>query len=273
MTSVSIIAPFYKVAPYITRCAESLLGQTYPEIEFIFVNDGSPDDSRDRLLEVMARYPERNVKIIDKANAGLPQARRTGLEASSGDYILNVDTDDWLETDAVQKLVAEAERARADVVYFYAWKEFDGGRSRVITDKTYPSPQEMADAIYAHKAHAAVWLKLFRRTLYTPPIFFPRFGLHEDMVQSVQLLDRATTLVRLEEPLYHYRRTNAGAMTQLPRRARRKQSVRNLLDLYAYYKDTLKTSPIRRFHRRLLWKCRRWALLYDWSVFREYPFL
>ncbi|MBO4434806.1 MAG: glycosyltransferase [Bacteroidales bacterium] len=270
---VSIVVPFYNVEAYIGQCAESLLGQTYPSIEFIFVNDGTQDRSREVLADVIARYPGRNVQIVDKANGGLPQARKTGIGLCTGEYVLNVDSDDWLEPDAVEKLVAEAEKSKADVVYFFAWKEFGGGRSRVITDKVYSSPQAFAEAIFAHKAHAALWLKFWRRSLYRPEIFFPFHGLHEDMVQAVQLLDRASSLVRLPEPLYHYRCDNSGAMTKKSRASRRRQSMRNLLDLYSYYKDALEASPLRRFHRRLLGKARWWAMLYDRSVFKEYPFL
>lgn len=273
MKKVSVIVPFYKVEDYVAECAESLMAQTYADIEFVFVNDGSPDSSREKLEEVLSRHPGRDSRIIDKPNGGLPQARKTGVDACSGDYVLNVDSDDWLETDAVEKLVAAAEKENADVVYFYAWKEFADGRRRVITDRAYATPQEFADEIYAHNAHASVCLKFWRRALYEPEIFFPRFGIHEDMVQSVQLLDRASKAVLLPEPLYHYRRTNSGAMTKKSRRSRRKQSLRNYLDLYLFYKDSLDTSPIRRLWRKMLRKARWWGLVWDCSVFKEYPFL
>ena len=275
MKKVSVVVPFYNVENYIAECAASLMEQSYPEIEFIFVNDGSPDSSRDKLVEELGKYPHRShqVRIIDKANAGLPQARKTGVEACSGDYVLNVDSDDWLEVDAVERLVECAEKEQADVVYFFAWKEFGEGRRRVITDRRYATPQDFASDIYAHNAHASVCLKFLRRSLYEPPIFFPRFGIHEDMVQSVQLLDRASKAVLLEEPLYHYRRSDSSAMTKKSRRSRRKQSLRNYLDLYLYYKDSLDTSPIRDFWRRMLRKARWWGLVWDRSIFREYPFL
>ena len=270
---VSILTTVYKVEPYISRCAESLLGQTYPDIEFVFVNDGTPDRSREVLADVVSRFPERKVIIVDKPNGGSPQARKTGIGHCTGEYILNVDSDDWLEPDAIEKLVDAALKSQADVVYFYAWKEYGGGRSRIITDAEYSSPQAFASAVFAHKAHAALWLKFMRRSLYRPDIFFPYYGIHDDMVQAVQLLDRASSLYLLPEPLYHYRLDNPSSLMKKPRAVRRKQSMRNLLDLYSFYKDSLETSPIRRFHRTLLAKARWWALLYDRSVFKEYPFL
>ena len=273
--TVSIVVPFYKVEAYIGQCAESLLEQTYPDIEYVFVNDGSPDGSRDILADVISRHPLRasRVKIVDKPNGGLPQARKTGLEHCSGDFVFNVDSDDWLERDAVEKIVAAAEASAADLVYFYAWKEFGDGKRRVITDRVFPSPQAFSDAFLSHKAHPGVCLKCFRRSLYTPEIFFPRFGNYEDVVQSLQLVDRASKAVLVPEPLYHYRRSDGGAMSRKSRAARRREAVRNLLDLYSFYKDAPDVSPIRRCYRKILRKARLWALLYDRSVFREYPFL
>lgn len=270
---VSIVVPLYKVEQYIARCAESLLEQTYPDIEYIFVNDGSPDCSREILADVVSRYPSRNVKIVDQPNAGSAQARRTGIGHCSGEYVLLVDSDDWLEPDAVEKLVAAAQKSSADVVYYYAWKEYGGGRSRVITDARYSSAQAFAEAVFAHKAHAALWLKFMRVSLFTPEIFYPHYGVHDDMVMAVQLLDRAKSLYLLPEPLYHYRLDNPSSLMKKPRAVRRKDSLRNFLDLYAFYKDSLETSPLRNIHKRLLRKARLWALLYDRSAFKEYPFL
>lgn len=270
---VSIVVPFYKVEAYIGQCAESLLSQTYANVEFIFVNDGTPDGSREVLADVLARHPGRNARIVDQPNSGSAQARRTGIDHCSGDYVLLVDSDDWLEPDAVEKLAAAAQESGADVVYYYAWKEYGGGRSRVITDALYLSPQAFAEAVFAHKAHAALWLKFMRRSLFTPEFFYPRYGCHDDMVMSVQLLDRAKSLYLLPEPLYHYRLDNPSSLMKKPRAKRRRESLRNFLDLYSFYKDMPDSSPLRSFYKRLLRKARWWALLYDRSAFREYPFL
>lgn len=275
MSKVSIIVPVYKVEKYMEQCARSVLGQSYPSIEFIFVDDASPDKSievLDKLINSDFPHLKDRITIIRKpVNEGLPQARKTGVKAATGDYILHVDADDWLEPDAVGKLVGKAEETGADVVYFYAWKEFEDGRSRVITDKEFATPQDFADAVLVHDAHPSVVLKFWKRSLFTPEIFFPRFGQAEDMVQSLQLLDRASKAVRLPEPLYHYRRTDSEAMSRGKRKKRKAQQLRNFLDLYLFYQDTIDTSPIRRCARAILRKARRWAFLYDWGARKEYP--
>ena len=274
MSKVSIIVPIYGVEKYIEECARTVLGQTWPDIEFIFVDDHTPDNSIDLLESLIDRefaHLKDRVKIIRKpVNEGLPQARKTGVGAATGDYIMHVDSDDWIEMDAVEKLVMKADETGADVVYFFARKEFEDGRSRVITDKDFETPQDFADAVLVHDAHPSVAMKFWRRSLFTPEIFFPRFGQAEDIVQSLQLLDRASKAVRLPEPLYHYRRTNSDAMSRKNRSKRKAQQLRNYLDLYLFYKDDISSSPIRRTWRKILRKARIWALLYDRSALREY---
>ncbi|MBP5487947.1 MAG: glycosyltransferase family 2 protein [Bacteroidales bacterium] len=275
MKTVSIIVPVYKVEKYIEQCARSVLSQSWPTIQFIFVDDCSPDRSIE-LLEALidsefAALKERITIIRKPVNEGLPQARKTGVAAAAGEYVLHVDSDDWIEPDAVAKLVGKAEENGADVVYFFAWKEFEDGRSRVITDKVFATPQDFADAVLVHDAHPSVVLKFWRRSLFSPEIFFPRFGQAEDMVQSLQLLDRASKAVRLPEPLYHYRRTDAEAMSRNRRGKRKAQQLRNYLDLYLFYKDSLETSPIRRCYRKILRQAKWWSLLYDRSARKEYP--
>ncbi len=275
MTTVSLIVPIYKVEKYIEQCARSVLGQSWPSIQFIFVDDCSPDGSIDLLEALIEREfsgLKSQIQIIRKpVNEGLPQARRTGIAAATGDFILHVDADDWIEPDAVEKLARKADETGADVVYFFAWKEFGDGRSRVITDKEFATPQDFADAILVHDAHPSVVLKFWRRTLFSPEIFFPRYGQAEDMVQSLQLLDRAAKAVRLPEPLYHYRRSDSSAMSRGKRARKKAQQLRNYLDLYRFYSASIETSPLRRCWRKLLRKARLWALLYDRSAIKDYP--
>ncbi|MBR3500040.1 MAG: glycosyltransferase family 2 protein [Bacteroidales bacterium] len=275
MTTVSLIVPIYKVEKYIEQCARSVLGQSWPSIQFIFVDDCSPDSSIDILESLIEREfasLKDRIQIIRKpVNEGLPQARKSGIAAATGDYILHVDADDWIEPDAVEKLALKAGETGADVVYFFAWKEFGDGRSRVITDKEFATPQDFADAVLVHDAHPSVVLKFWRRTLFSPEIFFPRYGQAEDMVQSLQLLDRAKKAVRLPEPLYHYRRSDSDAMSRSKRARKKSHQLRNYLDLYRFYRDSIETSPIRRTWRKILRKARLWALLYDRSAIKDYP--
>lgn len=121
MILVSILIPIYNVEKYIERCARSLFCQTYNDIEFVFVDDCSPDNSVAILQNIINEYPERknNVKIIrHEINKGLSSARNTALKASSGIYIMHVDSDDYIENNTVELAVYSARQNDADMVVF-----------------------------------------------------------------------------------------------------------------------------------------------------------
>ena len=116
---VSVIIPVYGVEKYIAEFAVSAFEQTYPYIEYVFVNDGTKDRSIEILENLIAeKYPhlKDSVIIVNKENGGLPAARKTGLEHASGDYIWHVDPDDWLELDAVASIVDKIVKTGAEVV-------------------------------------------------------------------------------------------------------------------------------------------------------------
>ena len=105
--TISLVAPIYGVEKYIQKFADSALGQTYPFIQFVFVNDGTKDASIQVLNSVIDKdyaHLRDRITIVNKENAGLPAARKTGMEYVTGDYVWHVDPDDWLEKDAVQKI-------------------------------------------------------------------------------------------------------------------------------------------------------------------------
>ena len=118
---ISLIVPVYGGEKYIRQFAESALGQTYQDIQFVFVNDGTKDRSIDileELIEEKFQHLKPRILIVNKENQGLPMARKTGLEHAEGEYVLFADSDDWLELDAVEKVVAKIDETGADIVYF-----------------------------------------------------------------------------------------------------------------------------------------------------------
>lgn len=125
---ISVIIPIYNVERFITRCAISLMKQTLKEdVEFIFVDDATPDRSIDLLQEVINQYPERRnqVRLIRHAkNKGLPAARNSGLKVAVGEYIFHCDSDDWLELDMLETLYDVAVKKQADIVWCDWWLSF-----------------------------------------------------------------------------------------------------------------------------------------------------
>ena len=265
---VSLIVPIYGVEAYIEQCARSVLGQTYPNMEFIFVNDGTKDGSMDVLARVLKDFPDRNVKIVNKENAGLPQARKSGLEVATGEYVMHVDADDWIEADAAARLVEKALETGADLVYCDFWKEY-ANRSKLDHERLYTVETKASwmKRLYNDGAYGYVWCKFAKRSLYEG-IFAPRFNMHEDIIFSTQLIFRATLIAQLSVPLIHYRRTNDSSATRVARAKRRTQSARNILDLVA------NGGPEVAVVRREMIKKAAWnAFRYDRSLFVDYPFL
>lgn len=265
---VSLIVPIYGVEPYIEQCVRSVLAQTYDNVEFIFVNDGTKDASRDILSAVLKDFPSRDVRVVDKENAGLPMARKSGLDVATGDYVMHVDADDWIEPDAVEKLVDEALRTGADLVYCDFWKEY-GKRSKLDHEKHYTEADKVRwmNRLYDNGAYGYVWCKFCKRSLYED-IFVPAYNMHEDIVFSTQLIWRASSIAQLSLPLIHYRRTNASSASRVARSRRRVQSARNILDLCANGGPEI-PAVRRSIIRKAAWN----AFRYDRSLFVEYPFL
>ncbi|HEV9616688.1 TPA: glycosyltransferase family 2 protein [Streptococcus pneumoniae] len=111
---VSVIIPVYNVEKYLRRCLDSVVNQTYKDIEVILVNDGSPDNSKEICEEYVAKYS--NIQLINQKNAGLGAARNTGLQYITGNAVTFVDSDDWLELDAIEYYVAYMKKSDADIV-------------------------------------------------------------------------------------------------------------------------------------------------------------
>lgn len=110
---VSVIIPIYKVEPFVARCAQSLMEQTLTDVEYIFVDDASPDNSIAVLRKVITKYPERSnyVKVLTHTeNKGLPAARNTGLAVAQGEYIFHCDSDDFVEPDMLEQLYRKSNR-------------------------------------------------------------------------------------------------------------------------------------------------------------------
>ena len=115
---VSVIIPIYKVEKFIERCVRSLMEQTLKEVEYIFVDDATPDKSIEVLERCLALYPNRKTEILHHSqNQGLPAARNTGLQVATGKYIFHCDSDDYVEHDMLEKLYLQAEQTNADIVW------------------------------------------------------------------------------------------------------------------------------------------------------------
>jgi Glycosyltransferases involved in cell wall biogenesis len=236
---VSVIIPVYKVEAFIGECAVSLFGQTLADIEYLFVDDCSPDRSIHILQQVVERYPAREplVKIIrHPVNRGLAAARNTGLENASAAYVCTVDSDDYIAPDMLETMYDAALKSGADIVscgYYVvrsSFKEsrmesFDGERTRVIQD------------ILEDKTTAHIWNRLVKREIYFHHgVRFPEgYDQCEDRNVCLKLLSVSLSTADVSVPLYYYRQDNPNSIMNNPEKYRHAaSSVRNMIDAVAF---------------------------------------
>lgn len=218
MTSVSVIIPVYGVERFAEQCARSLMEQTATEgVEFIFVDDASPDRSMDIIRRTVAEYPERagQVKIlIHDKNRGLPSARNTGLDAANGEYVMHIDSDDYPETDMVEKMLTKARETDADMVWCDWFLSLDD-HDRPMSMPDYTTADEALRALLGGAMKYNVWNKLTRRSVFTDnALRFPDGRAMGEDLTMVMAAACCRKVAHVNQPLYHYRRTNSEAMTQ-----------------------------------------------------------
>jgi CDP-glycerol glycerophosphotransferase len=205
---VSVIVPVYDVEKYLPQCVESILGQTFSDLELVAVNDCSPDSS----LQLLRRYAARDarVRIIDlQENVGLGRARNAGLDAATGRFVWFVDSDDWLVPDALEKAYARAVSAEADVVMVGWTRDYEDGR---VSRGTGAAILQAAPAIFSADDYPAIFdilqiacNKLIRRDLLErSQLRFPA-GWYEDTPFTFPLLLAARRMSTLSAELLRYR--------------------------------------------------------------------
>ena len=276
---ISIVAPVYGVERFIGRFAESVLSQSYPHIQFVFVDDGTKDSSIDILNELIDSrffHLRERVVIVHKQNAGLPAARQTGMEYVTGDYVWHVDSDDWIAEDAVEKLVSRIMETGSDVIYFGYMKEY-ADRSKPKPEKEYTTDQKQTYVrnMYTHKAYGSVCNKCIRRSLYDKPLVkFAPYAYAEDTYLTTQLVGYASSISHLDECLYHYRKDNPHAITRQNMKKRHREYALNFLDLYERYRDVpAESNPVHVILDDILLKAGWYSIIYRLGLFKSHPYL
>lgn len=207
----SIIVPVYNVEAYLDDCLSSLQSQDFADFEVICVNDGSTDRSREILSEWAGKMPQ--IRVIDRVNGGLSAARNTGLETASGDYVVFVDSDDWVEPTMLSRL---AEEAHGEDMICFACRKSDSG----ATDTLIP---EQSDGWNYYNRHAlehrevpfvCVWQRCYRRKfLLENNLCFREGILHEDNEFTPRACLKATSIKVIPDVLYNYRVRPGSIMT------------------------------------------------------------
>lgn len=227
---ISVIIPVYKVEPYLRQCLDSVVNQTYKNLEILVIDDGSPD----RCGEICDEYAARDsrIRVIHKQNGGLSAAWNDGLSLVTGEWLAFVDSDDWIERDYFEKGWEELSADSPDVLQMIMYFEESAGQS--ITRSVFPSPfsykegsgknylmtqsliveERVEGKIYGKLAMRAVWAKIYRTAFikacklsFDPSL---RAGLPNDLLFTFCAFGQAETVKGCSYGGYHYRKTAAS---------------------------------------------------------------
>ncbi len=215
---ISVIVPVYNVENYLEECLESLVNQTFKDMEIICVNDGSTDKSG----EILKKYEDR-ITIITQENGGLSSARNSGIEAAQGKYIGFVDSDDWVDRDFYEKLYNAIEETNADIAVASIIRGENKYRVKYFTQNVYTN---LADkmAVCGLPKSCYVWNKLYKSELIKSSEF--QTGVYyEDVIWTPNILKKANSVVTVPNIEYHYRRNSTSIVKSI-------QSIKKQQDLY-----------------------------------------
>ena len=233
MCEVSIIVPIYNVEKYLNRCLDSLVNQTFKDIEIIALNNGSTDSSLDILKDYASN--DNRITIIDNENLGVSKARNIGIDKASGKYIVFVDSDDWIDTNMIEVLHSNITKNNCDLVMCTYVREFDDHskekifnlpdvnlyvddevKEQLLRKLIGPVGKELANPEYLD-ALGTVWAKMYKTSLLKNNnlkfVDLSEIGSGEDTLFNVYAFNEADRVILLNKPMYHYWRGNTNSIT------------------------------------------------------------
>lgn len=226
---ISVIVPIYKVERYLERCVESILNQSYTALEIILVDDGSPDGCG----EMCDRFAESDhrIKVLHKENGGLSEARNRGMEAATGELLLFVDGDDYLQPDCCAAAAEALENAQADICVFGYYEVF-GEKKQVcllpVENGAVLDARDSLDLLVSGKQKHVAWNKLCRREVFRN-VKYPVGRKWEDVGTTCKVVGNAERIVYIQKQLYNYIQREDSIS------ARRKP--KDLRDIWAMYRE------------------------------------
>jgi len=198
MKKISIIVPIYNEEENLRKCIESLINQTYKELEIILINDGSTDKSK----EIIESFKDKRIVAIHKKNTGISDTRNTGIDKSTGDYIMFVDSDDYLELNCIERLIETAEKENSEIVMFNYYLETPSKRIEIKLPKI-EARNLKEDKDLLTKIHLGPCTKIFKAELIKDNLF-PLNLKYEDVPFVVEAVIKAGKISFIPDYLYHY---------------------------------------------------------------------
>lgn len=228
MPKVSVIIPLYKAEDYIERCAISLFEQTLDDIEYVFVDDCTSDNSISVLYDVARRYPQRHSQmrvLTHEINKGVAHARITGIRNATGDYIIHCDSDDWVDKDMYETMYLKAICGNCDLVvcdYMNVYSE----HYNICTPCYYP---HFLQALLLCNCTGSLCNKLVKRqVLFNNDFIYPTASYCEDYVYSIQYAIYSSNIGYIPSPFYKYCHRDGSMVTSKTRNAINKRISENM---------------------------------------------
>ena len=252
---VSVIIPIYKAEEYIGQCAKSLFEQTLQDMEFIFVDDCSPDNCEQILAEILAQYPSRKHQVHylkHKCNLGSGASRNTGLSFATGEFIGYCDSDDWCHPEMYQIMYNRAKKECADIVFC----DFNFAYAKGLI--IYRTPSLSIDKTeflrgYIKNTWTVLWNTIASRKLYEQfSIRFPEdISYCEDFHVTTRLFYYAVKIAKVERPLYYYNQQNSTSIVHNMNRKAEIDEQRTYLEIIAFFKEQ---GVLDLYHQEMCWR-------------------
>ncbi len=210
---ISVIVPIYKVEKYLNKCIDSIINQTYKNLEIILVDDGSPDNCPQMCDEYVKK--DSRIKVIHKKNGGLSDARNRGLQIATGEYIYFIDSDDWIYSEALEKMLQALKENQADMcICQYYTVDLNGSQKRSYPSQNNKveifSQEEVLDLLLEdYKITNHIWRKLYKHSKI-PNNIFPKNKNFEDIFVMHKLFMQCSKIVYIDDAYYYYRINNNG---------------------------------------------------------------
>ena len=213
---VSILIPIYKVEQYLEKCLDSIFTQTYKNIDYVFVNDCSPDNSLQVLKDTICKHgidKNRYVIINHEQNEGIAVSRADCIKYATGDYVLFVDSDDWIEPDMVQTLLDATDNGQIDIVGSDISNDFLNGVVTYYNEKYAGTCRENLIKCLNYDITTVLWKLLIKRRLFDNFTITPHVDIVEDYIISVKLYYYAKSFKAVPKAMYHYVQYNQARVS------------------------------------------------------------
>ena len=260
MCKVSEIVPIYNVEKYLKRCIESLINQTFEDIEIIALNNGSTDKSLD-ILNYYA-YKDKRIRVINNKNIGVSKSRNIGIKEAKGEYIVFVDSDDWIDSNMIEILHKTISDNNCDLVMCTYVREFANHskekvfnlpeiniyegiqvKNELLRKLVGPIQKELANPEYLD-ALGTVWAKMYKTSILKEKnlrfIDLKEIGSGEDILFNIYVFNEVSKVILLNKPMYHYWRENDNSITSryIPNFVEKRRKYFN------YIKDFIKDNDL-----------------------------